>query len=74
MRKCIICDCNYNVMKQLTKKLQFLWCVDGYIRDAEKAKDKECAAAFRRIKGDEERHAETLKRLLLKKAKAGKLD
>jgi len=74
MKKCVLCDCNYNIMKQLAKKMQFLWCVDGYIKDAEKSKDKECAAVFRKIKADEERHAETLKALLLKKAKEGKLD
>jgi rubrerythrin len=74
MKKCVLCDCNYNVMKQLTKKMQFLWNVDGYVKDAERKGDKECAAIFRKIKADEERHAEMLRKLLMKKAKEGKLD
>lgn len=60
----ILSDCQYNIVKQLEKELQFLWSVDGYIRDAEKEGNTKCAEAFRQIKADEERHAKTLKELL----------
>ncbi|MFQ6009687.1 MAG: hypothetical protein ACE5J7_01020 [Candidatus Aenigmatarchaeota archaeon] len=72
-KKCIVCDCDYNLIKQLTKKLQFLWGIDGYIKDAEKDGHKDCAELFREIKADEEKHAKKMKELLLKKVKEGKL-
>jgi hypothetical protein len=31
----ILSNCQCNMTKQLEKKLQFLWNVDGYIKDAE---------------------------------------
>jgi rubrerythrin len=63
----IMSDSEYNITKQLTKELEFLWNVDGYIKDAEEEGNKECAQLFREIKEDEERHAKKLKDLLLKK-------
>ncbi|HEX9677583.1 ferritin-like domain-containing protein [Nitrososphaera sp.] len=63
-RPTILSDCQYNIVKQLEKELQFLWCVDGYIKDAEKEGDSKCAEAFRQIKADEEKHAKMLKELL----------
>jgi rubrerythrin len=50
--------------KQLEKKLEFLWHVDGYIKDAEKEGNQECAKVFKEIKADEEKHAKMLKELL----------
>ncbi|WP_260642639.1 hypothetical protein [Nitrososphaera viennensis] len=32
----VLTDCQYNMAKQLEKKLEFLWHLDGYIKDAEK--------------------------------------
>ncbi len=63
----IMSDSEYNITKQLTKELEFLWNVDGYIKDAEEEGNQECAKLFREIKDDEERHAKKLKDLLLKK-------
>jgi rubrerythrin len=57
----ILSNCQYNIIKQLEKKMQFLWCVDGYISDAEKEGNSKCAETFRQIKADEERHARMLK-------------
>ena len=56
--------CQYNLAKQLEKKLEFLWHVDGYIKDAEKDGNQECAKVFKQIKADEEKHAKMLKGLL----------
>jgi rubrerythrin len=64
-RPTILSDCQYNIVKQLEKELQFLWCVDGYIKDAEKEGNAKCAQTFRQIKADEERHAQMLKELLI---------
>lgn len=50
--------------KQLEKKLQFLWNVDGYIKDAEKEGNAKCANVLKEIKADEEKHAKLLKDLL----------
>ncbi|MEW6604868.1 MAG: hypothetical protein AB1351_09320 [Thermoproteota archaeon] len=60
----VMSNCQYNITKQLEKKLQFLWHVDGYIQDAEREGNGECAKLFRQIKADEERHANALKELL----------
>ncbi len=58
------CDCDYNLMKQMTKKLELLWYVDGYIADAEKDGHKECVRLFKEIKKDETRHVEKMRKLL----------
>jgi bacterioferritin (cytochrome b1) len=60
----ILSNCQYNMTKQLEKTLQFLWNVDGYIRDAEKEGNTQCAKVLKEIKADEERHAQMLKQLL----------
>lgn len=60
----IMTDSQYNMAKQLEKKLEFLWHVDGYIKDAEKDGNQECARVFKQIKADEEKHAKMLKDLL----------
>jgi rubrerythrin len=60
----VLSDCQYNIVKQLEKKTQFLWSVDGYIKDAEKEGNTKCAQVFRQIKEDEEKHAKMLKELL----------
>jgi rubrerythrin len=60
----ILTNCQYNITKQLEKKLEFLWHVDGYIKDAEKEGNQECLKAFKEIRADEERHTKMLKVLL----------
>lgn len=60
----ILSNCQYNIVKQLEKKTQLLWSIDGYIQDAEAEGNPKCAEVFRQIKADEERHAKMLKELL----------
>lgn len=43
----VMSNCQYNLTKQLEKKMQFLWNVSGYIEDAEKEGNVECAKLFR---------------------------
>lgn len=71
-RPTILSDCQYNIVKQLEKELQFLWCVDGYIKDAEREGNAKCAKAFKQIKADEEKHARILKELLSDFQKGGR--
>jgi rubrerythrin len=66
----IMSDTEYNLHKQLAEELAFLWHVDGYIRDAEKDGNQQAVEAFKRIKEDEERHAQLLKGLLQQKGQA----
>lgn len=66
-------DCSYNCIKQLTKKLKFLWNVDGYIKDAKKCGHKDCAKTFEIIKKDEQKHSEMIKKLIVEKARKGEL-
>jgi hypothetical protein len=63
-KQLILTDCQYNIAKQLEKKLEFVWHAEGYIKDAEKEGNQKCAEVFREIKADEERHARMLKELL----------
>jgi rubrerythrin len=60
----ILSNCQYNIAKQLEKKLEFLWHVNGYIKDAEMRGNQECLRVFKEIKADEEHHAKMLKGLL----------
>jgi rubrerythrin len=64
--KSIMTNTEYNVSKQLDKKLEFLWHVDSYIQDAERDSDREAADTLRKIKDDEQNHARMLKQLLLR--------
>jgi len=71
-KDCNLCDCNYHIVKQLSKKLKYLYYADKHIADSKKAGDLECAKLFEKIKADEKKHADLLKKLLIKKVKAGK--
>lgn len=66
-----LCDCDYNLTKQLAKKLQFLWNAEGYVKDAEKDGHPACAKLWREIARDEERHANLLRETIIDLAKAG---
>lgn len=59
----MLTNSQYNITKQLDKKLQFLWHIDDYIKDALLEEDQECAKVFREIKADEERHVNMLRNL-----------
>ncbi len=72
MQRTQLSNCNYNITKQLDKKLQFLWAVDQYIRDAENEHKSNCAEMFRNIKVDEEKHVEMLKEEIAKLSGQGK--
>ena len=63
-KETVLSDCQYNIVKQLEKELQFLWNVDRYIKDAEKEANSKAAEVFRQMKMDEEKHAKILKDLL----------
>jgi hypothetical protein len=62
----IFTDTQYNITKQLQKKLEFLWHVDHYISDAERDGDRDTAEVFRKIRSDEQRHAQMLKELVMR--------
>ena len=72
MQRTLLSNCNYNLTKQLDKKLQFLWAVDSYIKDAENEGNSKCAEIFRKIKADEERHVDMLKQEIARLSKEGK--
>ena len=72
MQRALLSNCNYNLMKQLDKKLQFLWAVDSYTKDAENEGNSKCTELFRKIKADEERHVEMLKQEITRLTKEGK--
>ena len=72
MQRAMLSNCNYNLTKQLEKKLEFLWVVDNYIKDAENEGNSKCAELFRKIKIDEEKHVQMLKEEIARLAREGK--
>ena len=69
MAKTYLKNCNYNLANQLVKKLKFLWVADGLIADAKRDGHKDCEKMWHIIKKDEEKHAEMLRKQLIKKIK-----
>ena len=65
-------DCNYNKTQHLGKKLAFLVRVDRYVEDAEKHGHPACAGMWRKIKEDEQRHVDMLKKAISGLAKEDK--
>lgn len=66
-------NCNYNIVQQLAKKLTFLWRIDQYIKDAEAANHTLCAAMWKQMKADEEKHVDMLRKAVEGLCKEGKL-
>ena len=73
MPKTCLNDCNYNVVKQLSKRLSFLWAVQGYTKDAKACGHTECVKMWEKIKKNDDESTKLLKEMLTKIAKAGKL-
>lgn len=71
MQRALLSNCSYNLNKQLEKKLQFLWAVDNYIKDAQNEGNSNCAEIFRKMKADEEKHVEMLKQEISRLMKEG---
>jgi len=61
-----VCDCCYNVSKQLAKKSEFLWHAERYLKDAKKKKHAGCARMWKRIIADERQHVRMLKSAMKK--------
>ena len=61
---CLNDNC-YNVVQQLSKTMRFLSHVDQYVKDANKAGDKESEKIWNTIKADRQKHAELLKNLII---------
>jgi pyruvate-formate lyase-activating enzyme len=71
--KCVTCgDCSYNIMKQLVKTNELLWNIDGYIKDAKKAKHKKCQQVMEQIKKDNMKNARALNDLIKELARKNK--
>ena len=62
-KKTEICDCCYNIHKQMAKKAEFLWHSEHYLKDARKVKHKKCEATLKKIVADEKKHLKMLKEL-----------
>lgn len=70
-KKTCLGNCDYNIVHQLHNKLKFLWAVDQYIEDAKKQGCDQCVKIWQRIKEDELKHAELLKKHLKEDVQAG---
>tara|TARA_Y100000310_G_C20633782_1_gene790081 strand:+ start:1331 stop:1555 length:225 start_codon:yes stop_codon:yes gene_type:complete len=73
MSKGEISDNCYNLINQLTKKLQAVWAYDKLIKDARKCKDRECERLLKKIRDDDKRHVKMLQDVVAKLARKGKL-
>lgn len=63
MTRAGMCDCCYNITKQLAKKAEFLWHSNQYLKDAKKAKHKKCVKVLEKVIADEKKHVKMLKDL-----------
>ena len=68
-----VCDCCYNKNKQLAKTLQLLWNIQGYKKDAKKAKHKNCMEMWEAIEKNARKNANILKYGIEKHVKKGRL-
>lgn len=66
-------NCNYNCTQQLARKSALLWRMDKYINDAKQCKHPNCVEVWKKIKKDEEKHVEWLKRAMMELSTKGKL-
>jgi hypothetical protein len=66
MAKRAVDDCYYNVHKQLVKRLQFLWNLDGYIADSKKSGHSTCALMWRQIRENEQKNIELLQEAVVR--------
>ena len=73
MQKLCLNDNCYNIVKQLTKKLEFLSHVTRYIEDAQKSKNTQAESVWQTIRADEEKHAELLRDLIIAEVKSNRL-
>jgi hypothetical protein len=71
MPKSVVCNCDYNMAKQLAKTSQFLWNIDTYVKDAKKEGHSGCVKMWEAIRKDAERHAKLLSSQIKKKVKVG---
>ena len=69
--KAVVCNCDYNLAKQLTKSLQLAWNVDTYVKDAKAARHKDCAELWQKVKKNAESQAKLIDAQLKKKVKSG---
>ena len=61
MAKAEMSDCEYNVHKQLVKRLQFLWHVEHYAEDAAESGHSVCAEMWKEIEKNERKNVALLK-------------
>lgn len=69
MQKLCLNDNCYNITKQLSKKLEFLYHANRYIEDAKNAGDSQAEKAWTMIRTDEQKHADMLHELLASEVK-----
>jgi hypothetical protein len=73
MQKQSLDDNCYNITKQLSKKLQFLFHVNKYIEDAHKCANEQAETTWKTIRDDEQKHADMLRNLLISEVKNNRL-
>lgn len=66
-----ISDCEYNVHKQLVKRLQFLHHAERYIKESERDGHAQCAAMWRQMIEDERRQVDALQEALKRDSASG---
>ena len=62
-------NCDHNIIHQLSNKLDSVWRIDTFIRDAKKQRHSECAKFWQKMKKADEQAANQLLKILGKKAK-----
>jgi hypothetical protein len=59
-----ISDCEYNVHKQMVKRLQFLHHAERYVKESEKEGHSQCAAMWKKMIEEERKQVNELQEAL----------
>lgn len=71
-RKLHLNNCNHNLVHQLAVKLDSLWRYDTYIKDAKKEGHNECVRVWEKLKKEDAKDVELLRKLVVDKCKKEK--
>lgn len=68
----VVHNCNYNLMKAMTKKLNAIVKYDIYVKDAQAAGHTVCATLWKKMQEEDRRHVQEMKQILEALVKEGR--
>lgn len=71
MQKYCLTNCNHNLLHFFAVRVDGLWKIDQYLKDAKKEKHKDCLKFWQKVAETDKRLVEELKKMLVTKCKKG---